>query len=49
MSGKKINLKTTFKYNWENIFRKNVNFGKCLPKIMRIKLEFQGGLEETWE
>jgi hypothetical protein len=31
----------------ENIFRKNVNFGKCFPKIMRVKLDFQGELEET--
>jgi hypothetical protein len=31
----------------ENIFRKNVNFEKRFPNIMRVKLEFQGGLEET--
>jgi hypothetical protein len=47
MSGKKINLKTIFKYILENIFRKNANFGKCVPKIMRVKLDFQGELEET--
>jgi hypothetical protein len=38
---KKINIKTIFKSILENIFQKNMNFGKRFPKTVRAKLEFQ--------
>jgi hypothetical protein len=42
----KINIKTTFKSILENRIQKNMNFGKRFPKIMRVKLEFQGCLKK---
>jgi hypothetical protein len=43
----KINIKITFKSISENRIQKIMNFGKHFPKIIRAKLVFQGGLEET--
>jgi hypothetical protein len=43
MNWKKINIKTTFKSVLENIFQKNMNFGKYFSKtIWGQKWNFKG-------